>query len=593
MARLVTLTLLLTAALAVALQLWVNHAKRVPRAPAADQCRGCHLATSIPEESHASLGCASCHLGNATTREPKLAHAGLVRIPGNAADMDRTCGAAGCHQAMPHRLRNNIMNTMMGVVSVDRWVFGEQPTPTGSTPVTSLGRSPADTHLRNLCASCHLSNPKTEYGPLHERTRGGGCNACHLVYASAALKDLDAEVRKDAAAPLRHPRLRALPEPIACFGCHSRSGRVSLNYEGWMELSASEDAGPGATLRQLDDGRVVRKRVSDVHAEAGLGCVDCHGSWEVMGDGTTPRHREEQSTLRCTDCHLVSTPRTKSFDALDGESQKVAKLARLDEAGRRYLTQEKNGLALINTFLGADGGAFLVGRYTGRVSAMKPPATACTQGRAHDALACATCHEAWVPQCVSCHTRFEAKARGYDLLANEEVEGAWQEQATPGLAEPASLGVRVTPDGGRRIEAFAPGMVLTISPGRFKRLFAPVFAHTIRREARPCVDCHASPLALGYGRGELHFDGGWTFAPSSARRPEDDLPQDAWIGFLQTRGTDSTPRENTRPFTVDEQRRVLSIGACLTCHAGSSAAMQLALDDLPAARRRKTPRCRD
>lgn len=606
MARVVLVALLLTAALGVALQLLVDHERTASPRPVADQCRSCHLDTRLPEESHAALSCAACHLGNAATREPKLAHVGLVRIPGNAADMDRTCGAAGCHQEMPPRLRGNIMNTMMGVVSVDRWVFGEQPTPTGTTPVSALGHSPADTHLRNLCASCHLSNPKVQYGPLDERSRGGGCNACHLVYSTAALADLDREVAREPEAPLRHPGLRALPRPIACFGCHSRSGRVSLNFEGWMELSPSEDAGAGAQLRQLDDGRVVRKLPGDVHAEAGFGCVDCHGSWEVMGDGTTPRHREEQSTLRCTDCHLVSSPRAKPFDALDVESQKVAKLARLDEAGRRYLTQEKNGVALINTFLGVDGGAFFVGRYTGRVLAMKPPAVDCTRGTAHDALACGTCHEAWVPQCVSCHTRFDEQDRMFDLLANAEADGAWHEDATPALAERATLGVRAQPDGGRRIEEFAPGMVLTISPlpakrgagqgegPRFKRLFAPVFAHTLRREARPCLDCHASPLALGYGRGTLKFaDRRWTFTPKYARRPEDGLPQDAWIGFLETRGFDSTTREDTRPFTVEEQRRVLSIGVCLTCHEGNSAPMQLALDDLPEARRRRTPRCSD
>jgi hypothetical protein len=591
------------------LQLWVNQERGRPRPPPRDECARCHARVEGIEAGHASISCAACHLGNAFTTEPKLSHVGLVRIPGNAADMARTCGTAGCHVDVPQRIRTNIMNTMNGVVSVDRWVFGEQPTPTAVTPVQQLGHSPADTHLRNLCASCHLSNPKTEAGPLHERSRGGGCNACHLRYSDAALASLGAG--KDPGVRFVHSQLSVKPEPVACFGCHSRSGRVSLNAEGWQEFAG--DAG-SAELRQLDDGRVVKRGLPDVHTERGMGCVDCHGSWEVMGDGTVPLHREAQSTLRCTDCHVRKqgeapvapdrSPRaesrgtTRSFSELDPESKRVAALEGFDVPGRRYLTIARSGVALINTFV-ADGGAFLIGKYTGRTVAMLPPADACAKGIAHDALACATCHEAWVPQCVSCHSRFIADGGMYDLLDNAQAPGDWQEEGGAPLADRASLGVRELDGGARRIEEFAPGMVMTLespvslSPANtFHRLFAPVFAHTIRREARGCIDCHASSLALGYGRGELRFSGRWTFTPSYPLRTEDGLPQDAWIGLLKTRGTDSTTREDTRPFTVEEQQRVLTVGVCLGCHAPDSAPMQQGLEDFSAVQRRMTPVCK-
>lgn len=579
-------TLLFTLALAAGLQAWVRAEQAHPRAPVTSRCTSCHVAVEGLEASHATLGCEQCHLGNATTSEPALAHLGLVRIPGNVADMDRTCGAAGCHVAMPARLRANIMTTMNGVVSVDRWVFGEQPTPTARAPVAELGHSPADTHLRNLCASCHLGNPKTRGGPLDESSRGGGCNACHLVYSDAATASLGA---RDPARRFVHPALSVKPDPLACFGCHARSGRVSLNVEGWQEFSG--DAG-AAQLGALADGRVLKKGPGDVHVERGLGCVDCHGSWEVMGDGTPALHREQQAATACADCHLTGAPRTLAREAFDDESAAVARLEGFADAGPA-LVIARTGRPLINTFV-TDAGAFLTGKYSGKTVALRAPAPACQQA-AHAALSCGSCHEAWVPQCVGCHTRFQADGGMYDLLANAPAPGTWHEEGGGVLAEPASLGVRELPDGGRRVEEFAPGMVLTLEHAgarRFRRLFAPVFAHTVRREARACAACHADPVALGYGRGTFTWPRPTTrpclavskdpralrvaldtaarltprFEPAWPLRPEDGLPQDAWVGFLQSRGADSTTREDTRPLTVAEQRRVLAVGVCLSCH---------------------------
>jgi len=558
-------------ALAAVLQVWVSHEKGRPLPEGKDQCLSCHAGVEGIEPGHAALSCAACHLGNRLSTEERVAHLGLVRIPGNAADLDRTCGAAGCHADLPHRFRENIMTTMSGVVSVERRVFGE---PAG-TRVSELGHSPADSHQRNLCASCHLANPKKEAGPLTERSRGGGCNACHLRYSDAARASLGKKTDH-----FVHAALSVKPEPIACFGCHSRSGRVSLNAEGWQEFEG--DAGT-AELRTLEDGRVVRRAVGDVHTERGLGCVDCHGSWEVMGTGAKVLHREDQSTVQCSDCH-TATPMVTT--ELDPESARIAKLEGTE--GRRYLTIAKSGVALVNTFV-ADGGLFLTGKYSGRTVALKPPAPACTT---HRTLSCGSCHEAWVPQCVSCHTRFDPEGQMYDLLTGEQAPGSWLEEGGAPLSEPASLGVRLLGDGGTRVEEFAPGMIMTLEQN-FHRLFAPVFAHTVRKEARACVDCHASPLALGYGRGSLQFDGGWHFTPRFPPREEDGLPEDAWIGFLQTRGIDSTTRENTRPFTVEEQRRILTVGACLTCHSAESPPMRQGLRDFPAVRKRMTSRCRE
>ena len=128
------------------------------------------------------------------------------------------------------------------------------------------------------------------------------------------------------------------------------------------------------------------------------------------------------------------------------------------------------------------------------------------------------------------------------------------------------------------IDTFIPGMVLTIDKFKnpqkkiFKRLFAPTFSHTINKEGRSCKSCHNNPLAIGYGKGKLSYSdkGKWSFEAEFSNHPEDNLPKDAWIGFFKTRNVSSTTRLNTRPFTVKEQKNILLVGACLTCHAENS-----------------------
>lgn len=614
-----------TLALTAALQAWVSVARRDAAAVAASQavdagpplesCQSaaCHAAVVGIEPSHdpRRLGCATCHLGDPGTTDPTRAHAGLVRIPGNAADLARTCGAAGCHPEMPARFEHNVMTTMNGVVSVDRWVFGEQPTPTAVTPVKTLGQSPADTHLRGLCASCHLAAEKTEAGPIREDSRGGGCNACHLQYWRNASHDVEVRAQARAAGrsgfdggmpPLRfHPRLKARPINRSCFGCHSRSGRISLSFDGWAEEGAPDAGPPG---RDLADGRRLVRQLPDVHAVAGVACVDCHSASEVMGEGGVALHREDQQLVACTDCHRSAPGPTAGLDG-DPALERLARLEARDVgAGRRFLALAKTGRGLVSTRVLADGGAELERPGTTPLP-LRAPTPAC-ETPAHRALACATCHDAWAPQCLGCHTQWDLAKPHVDLLTGAQREGSWVE--TPGVVrlEPPTLGVRERAvDGGvaRRVEEFTPGMVLTLARTQgdagtpeFHRLFAPAFPHTVQKASRTCASCHADPVALGYGRGRLAAvragkTSRWRFTPKFPAGP-DGLPQDAWVPFLgePDGGVPVSTREDARPFSVEEQRRVLSVGLCLGCHPAGSKVMDAYLAD-PSLRDRVGPRC--
>ena len=282
-------------------------AMAAPRHPAPDACLSCHSSVTGLGHGHdpATIGCSVCHGGRPSATTAAQAHRGLVRVPGNLADLPLTCATAECHAQEGQRLRSSLMTTMAGVVAVDRWVFGEARRPGGATPVTGLGHSKADSHLRNLCASCHLGNPKTDWGPIGEMSRGGGCLACHLVYTQDAVAAL-ASYRAAPAGGFRataHPALSSQVDDTHCFGCHARSGRISLNYRGWREAAADGLPPASTPKRTLEDGRIVYAAPADVHAEAGMGCADCHTLREVMGDGVRHEHEEQQSVVRCDDCH--------------------------------------------------------------------------------------------------------------------------------------------------------------------------------------------------------------------------------------------------------------------------------------------------
>jgi hypothetical protein len=96
---------------------------------------------------------------------------------------------------------------------------------------------------------------------------------------------------------------------------------------------------------------------------------------------------------------------------------------------------------------------------------------------------------------------------------------------------------------------------------------------------------------LGTEQNTINRTGYWSFKPQFSNHKEDNLPKDAWIGFLKTRDETSTTRTNTRPFTVEEQQRILLVGACLTCHEEHSEVMKESLINWEVVLKRVTPNC--
>ena len=426
-----------------------------------------------------------------------------------------------------------------------------------------------------------------------------------------------------------------------------------MSYAGWYEtrLMQIPDNEDKTNYRILPDNRIFQKYPADLHHEAGMLCIDCHGSYELMGDNEKHLHKEEAVKVQCFDCHPVQhesaslnagksqgtqplyyEQHSTTIDQTDRESQLISWLRYPQEKNPAMLLTYKSKRPLINTrvkdqTLHTGFENILIRKSDNKQLPLKPAAKECTKGKAHVRLSCETCHTTWVPQCIGCHNAYEKNTEGYNMLTKQKLTGTWVEYIGENIAELPVLGIKYAnkPATQQQIGIFSPGMILTLDlasfndknnskpskskskrvnkPGTsestesstgfsFHRLYAPVSGHTTRKESRSCISCHLDPLAMGYGRGKLILlkNGNWKFEPLYALNKYDGLPEDAWTGFLsKTHG--STTRTGMRPFNIEEQKRILRAGACLTCHKEGSKVIELCIEDFDMAINKSTKKC--
>ena len=311
-------------------------------------CIECHGVMTGFSPLHQQLECISCHQGDNLASTPDSAHHEMIKVPGNLADAKETCGV--CHVDAIKHISNSLMTTNSGIIAVDKYLFGEEIQANTVQHIDSTAHSMADEHLRALCLRCHLGSDKKIYGPITQESRGGGCNACHLNYSDAATSQLN-EYMISGELPKAHPSLDLQISDNHCFGCHSRSGRISTNYLGLHETLLSTDEVRGSTgYSQIEDGRVYKKVAADIHQKGGLACIDCHGYDGVMGDGKTYVHEEDAVKITCEDCHS-SNPRTFEFSDLSFTQQRIFKIRAFEHKDQPLLIGAKDSTAIINVFL--------------------------------------------------------------------------------------------------------------------------------------------------------------------------------------------------------------------------------------------------
>ncbi|MFP4334245.1 MAG: hypothetical protein ACLFQC_02090 [Wenzhouxiangella sp.] len=509
-------------------------------------CLDCHqphaLASNDPHR-FLSDQCQACHLGDNTASDLEQAHTGMVASPGWLENAPRTCGT--CHGSETRHVVDGLMHSGRGMVNVTRFTLGEQDRPDqGDGRLDRLGHSPADSILRKHCASCHLGQPQhqmTTEDPLG--SRGGGCLACHAPHDSQRTSG--------------HVALSATVSDQSCSGCHSRSGRVALNYAGLAEVDAhAVTENHPNPLGYLPDGRLVESIHRDVHHQAGLSCIDCHTTRDVMGPTGQFNHASEAVDIQCADCHDNDQPRITEADWPADLRGQLGRLPFARDPQRRFLTTQRRGTPLWHIELRADGRKVLHRKVNGG-SLEIPPLTRASHpdDGHHDRLTCSTCHTQWAPQCHGCHMDYDPDQEQFDHVAREFTPGSWSDQRWGVYNDAPPMGV----DGKDRIVTFVPGMIRTIDhpdwdEPQFRRYFAPLSPHTIG-PARSCEDCHRSSQALGLGRGTLHHDGqDWTFTADQAPL-QDGLPADAFTDLAGRSGR--TTRAGARALTAEEIRRVL------------------------------------
>lgn len=533
-------------------------------------CYRCHLPEEAPPGVHAPVPCQGCHLGDVDGLNVLSAHRGLEREPGALDTAERTCGA--CHVEELRRVRLSMMATARGLVAVDRWVLGERPSPDGDQEMSAVlaqtEPSPAQDHVRRLCAGCHLGTRRDNRDDAIAG-RASGCSACHSRAAAGAA----------------HPPVGGPVAGDACLGCHSRSSRISLSYRGRYEATG-DMAGECERVEQLPDGRRLCAAPADLHHEAGLECVDCHLHSELMGDGEAHAHQEDAVELRCESCHGGDSSLETTWGQVDDEISH--RLVRLYGDGARPPGER------VRT--GADGTPVYnlrpkaAGWELRRKSGDSPPLEVQQMRRedhdigGHSRLACVACHARWAPTCPTCHTDFAPEDEQWDFGHARAMPGRFRERSEGVGRRMPALGVRE--DG--TIWPAIPGMVGTLdlrAAGGTRvstRLYSLLDPHTTGRSARSCEDCHRSPWALGLGAGRFEAMGDTLrFIPGDETDDGDGFAPGAWtvVGArVPGRGT----RRGARSLDAGELERAMRVGACLGCHAGADAIFR----DFPAARAR-------
>ncbi|MGD9900334.1 MAG: hypothetical protein AB7T22_14515 [Calditrichaceae bacterium] len=526
-----------------------------------DRCISCHADEKDMSSSHPNkiFGCYTCHLGNPDASNETDAHNGMVRNPSDLHWVDRTCGKSECHSDLAHSVKNSIMTSNSGLVASTLYQWYEKSTPDDSTlhidlniPDTSLATS----HLRKLCASCHINKRENDFpGEIGER--GGGCNDCHLV------KNENIDI---------HPTLTVEIDIPTCEKCHNRSNRTALTYQGKFESEGygTPYDGGNASRMELSGGRFYYHITADVHFEAGMSCIDCHIAEDVMGDGKRYEHLEQQVHIKCEDCHEAEFGRPPS----DNIVWKIISVNQnLKIPGDSLLARTARGSFYANVNM-RSGKPALTRKLDGKeLSIPQNKSNNACYLPGHERMGCQSCHSAYTPQCYGCHDIYDPTKKQLDKVSNEETYGHWREGRSYLRYEKPTLGV----DNLDRVMPFAPGCQvyltelndsLQIKQQKIWLTMAPFDPHSTRKAVPECIDCHSNIKRLGLGEGYLKlgksgFETEQLYDTQTAGLGHGSLEM---MTDEQGRLTQRMSRLTARPFKLSEINNIYRVSLCITCH---------------------------
>ncbi len=524
-----------------------------------DLCLNCH--SDEPDKYHARgvVSCSACHLGDPLTGDMTRAHRGMIKNPGDLRWVDKTCGRPGCHPKEVSWVKHSLMATNRGIISTLRYYWGEAKNQHENLTVEDLIKTGLDTkcldYYRKMCGSCHLWFPKGKF-PGFLSQKGGGCTACHDVAPKGGL------------GPGKHPLIISKIPMSNCLRCHNRSGRIGLAYNG--ELDADDYGTPfvsgGLNYFQLPDGRFLIHLPDDIHHRKGLICIDCHTQKEIMGNGKSHAHFEDQIEISCRLCH-----------GLHRNLEPIVKAYKKKLEGYKPYpdTAPYGSQPLRLRIIKKDGKYFLKGIKDNKLHPLdKLDPTQCL-AKVHKRLSCQACHSVWVAQCYGCHVRSDESKMQLDKLSDKLTPRRWEEFKSFVRWNSPPLGVLRN-----KIVDIVPGCQDFVSfingAGRFTGTFdrltiAWIDPHTTSKKGRSCKNCHEDPRSLGLGRGTLTAtQKGWEFKPDLSNESKllgIKYPLDEFV-TINGKQLVHTSRRWLHTFNKNEIYRILNVGLCLPCHPG-------------------------
>lgn len=560
--------------------------------PGPSTCEGCHEGLEPVSASHGA--CTDCHGGNARSADREASHRGMrgPRNPSAPATWEEGCG--GCHAYQFARVKSGLMYTNAGVIRNIRasWesegggpytsrggaLIDASGNPARSRPVAELGDLSGELY-RKFCSLCHLGAEPTQ---TFSASHAAGCAACHFPFnddATYAGGDRTVAGKKGYSAS---HALAALPDDRACFRCHNRSGRIALSHAGLSDgnsaLVPTREGKPGPLL--ASGGRSLTRISPDVHGARGMGCIDCHTSREVMGEGYASRNLYEQTEVRCEDCHggYASPPRWREVVRENEEPVRESRNypAPVRPGTKVILTSKGRGFS--NVFLD-NGTVFVRGKRSGKLFRSRVITGTPEHAIAgHERLECHACHSRAVPQCYGCHTKYDRTKIARDFVLGRDTDGAFAETEDYRTLHPFPLALNER----GRIGPVTPGCqtFLTVVDeygretvkeavarfrGRRQFRFAPFQPHNTGEKAVSCSGCHANPAFLGFGQ---HVVEGATIRGTLLCERDPGRSLDGFLAMEDGKVSAyaAVVREGARPLDGKEVRRVLAANLCIVCH---------------------------
>lgn len=554
-------------------------------------CESCHRGIEHVSPTHPV--CVSCHGGNPQAKNKDISHRDMYgpKNPAAPDHWEKSCGA--CHLYQLGRLRSNLMYTTTGMIKNiqltwegengllyaghgDR-VFDAKGNERRLKNVAELDHISGELY-RKFCAQCHVGIETTD---VYSASHASGCAACHFPYNdTATYEGNDPTVGGKTPYSASH-KMEKLPDNKVCFRCHNRSGRIALSYEGLNDgnnsLVPTKNGLPGPQL--ISGGRNATHIAPDVHFTAGMDCIDCHTSQDVMGDGYVYENMYLQAEISCEDCHGgINIPRYREINRESDEALRESKSYKIQMRPEMKMLLTAKWRTYSNVFY-RNGTVFVLGKRSGKLFEAKvitgtPEHTVAGHGR----MECYACHSRTVVQCYGCHTTYDKTKIGIDFIKGAGTPGRFSEKEDYRMLYPFPLALNQR----GRISPVTPGCQTFITvvevdgstskkeyvakyKGKQQLRFAPFYSHNTGKKAIGCGECHGNPAFFGFGQ---HVVEGNSISGTLICERSADKPLDGFLTLQQgeVKACSAITRENSRPLNGEEVRRTLAVNLCIVCH---------------------------